>query len=198
MPFRQWYANIVELKSLLHDSTRFAIFTATATKATKNAIYQMLNLNALSTFAIEKPPLRDNIAYHFVHISKDESLDRIFGTLIEELKLKGSKTERCIIFCQTRKQCSLVLFTAALGNKNFVDKSQSYDQCLVQMFHAGSPTSVKSHIITEMTKENSHLRILICTVAFGMGIDCKDLYRSIHFGPSSTVENLIQETGRMG
>ena len=58
MPFRQWYANIVELKSLLHDSTCFAIFTATATKATKNAIYQMLNLNALSTFAMEKPPLR--------------------------------------------------------------------------------------------------------------------------------------------
>ena len=49
-----------------------------------------------------------------------------------------------------------------------------------------------------MTNENSHLRILICTIAFGMGIDCKDLYRSIHFGSSSTVENLIQETGRLG
>ena len=123
MLFRQWYANIVELKSLLHDSTRFAIFAATATKATKNAIYQMLSLNALSTFTIEKPPLRENITYQFAHISKDESLDKVFGTLIEELKLKGRETERCIIFCQTHKQCSLAyrLFTSALGNKNFVD-----------------------------------------------------------------------------
>ena len=53
------------------------------------------------------------------------------------------------------------LFTLALANKNFVDKSQSYDQCLVQMFHAGSPTSIKNDVVAEMTNENSHLRILV-------------------------------------
>ena len=31
-----------------------------------------------------------------------------------------------------------------------------------------------------------------------MGIDCKGVYHSIHFGPSSTVDNLVQETGRLG
>ena len=160
----------------------------------------MLNLNAINTFVIEKPPLRGNISYQFSHLSKDKSLDTVFGTLIEELKAKGDKTGRCIIFCQTRKQCSIVyrLFTAALGKSNFVDSNLSYDCCLVQMFHAGSPDSVKSQHVKEMTKENSHLRLLICTIAFGMGVDCKDVYRSIHFGPSSTVESLIQETGRLG
>ena len=108
--------------------------------------------------------------------------------------------ERCIIFCQTRKQCFILyrLFTEVLGKKNFVGSRLSYGHCLVQMFHAGSPDTVKSHVVQEMTKENSHLRLLICTIAFGMGIDCKDVYRSIHFGPSSTVESLIQETGRGG
>ncbi len=190
----------MELKSLLHSSTRNAVFTATATKATKHTIYQMLNLNAFSTFEIEKSPLRGNISYQFSQISKDKSLDTIFKTLIGELEDKGEKAERCIVFCQTRKQCSVLyrLFTAALGKKNFVGSSSSYDHCLVQMFHAGSPDSVKGHVVKEMTKENSHLRLLICTIAFGMGIDCKDVYRSIHFGPSSTVESLMQETGRLG
>ncbi|XP_028413582.1 uncharacterized protein LOC114536425 [Dendronephthya gigantea] len=199
-PFRKWYANVVELKSLLHSSTRYAVFTATATKATKSIIYQMLNLNVYSTFEIEKPPLRGNISYQFVHLSKDKPLETVFGTLIEKLKAKGITTERCIVFCKTRKQCSIVyrLFTAALGEKNFIDSSLSYDRCLVQMFHAGSPDSVKVHVVNEMTKDHSHLRLLICTVAFGMGIDCKDVYSSIHFGPSSTVESLIQETGRLG
>lgn len=190
----------MELKSLLHSSTRYAIFTATATKATKNAIYRMLNLNVFSTFSIEKPPLRGNISYQFAYLNKDKPLDCVFGPLIEELKDKGEETERCIIFCQTRKQCSIIyrLFNAVLGKRNFVDGGSSYDRCLVQMFHAGSPDSVKRHVVKEMTKEKSHLKVVVCTIAFGMGIDCKDVYRSIHFGPSSTVDSLIQETGRLG
>ena len=66
------------------------------------------------------------------------------------------------------------------------------------MFHAGTPDSVKSHIIQEMGNAESHLRILICTIAFGMGVDSKGLHRSIHFGPSKSVEALLQETGRLG
>ena len=36
------------------------------------------------------------------------------------------------------------------------------------------------------------------TIAFGMGIDCKDTFRSIHFGPSKIIESLVQESGRIG
>ena len=163
----------------------------------KLTIYQMLDLSVFSTFALEKPPLRGNISYHFINISKDTPLDVIFGSLIEELTTKLEKTERCIIFCQTRKQCSILycLFTALLQGKNICRTTSKYDECLDQMFHGGSPESVKVHVGEEMTKTESNLRILICTIAFGMGIDCKNVYRSIHFGPSMSVENLVQENG---
>ncbi|CAB4033184.1 mediator of RNA polymerase II transcription subunit 34-like, partial [Paramuricea clavata] len=49
-----------------------------------------------------------------------------------------------------------------------------------------------------MARLGSYLRIIIYTIAFGMGIDCKDTYRSIHFGPPKTVELLVQESGRIG
>ena len=76
--------------------------------------------------------------------------------------------------------------------------SSKDNKCLVQMFHAGSPESVKVHVVEEMGKSESKLRILICTIAFGMGIHCKNVYRSIHFGPSNSIEALVQETGRLG
>ena len=56
------------------------------------------------------------------------------------------------------------------------------------MFHAGTPESVKTHVVNEM----GHLiaiSVLICTSAFDMGT---------HFGPPDTIETLIQETGRDG
>ena len=60
------------------------------------------------------------------------------------------------------------------------------------------PTSVKECILSQMGSLESHLRVVICTIAFGMGIDCKDTYRSIHFGLPKTVEFLVQESGKIG
>ena len=200
LPFRNWYANLKEIKSLLSPSTRYAVFTATATKETKRTIFQMLELSPFTTFVLEKPPLRGNISYHFCNVGKDTPLDVVFGELLQELQTKLEKTDRCIIFCQTRKQCSTLyrLFTWVLGPKNVCQSGSKYDEYLVPMFHAGSPESVKTHVVEEMTKSESKLRVLICTIAFGMGINCKNVYRSIHFGPSSSLEALIQETGRLG
>ena len=39
---------------------------------------------------------------------------------------------------------------------------------------------------------------MIATVAFGMGIDCKDVRQEIHFGPPVDIESYVQETGQAG
>jgi len=43
-----------------------------------------------------------------------------------------------------------------------------------------------------------YIRILIATIAFGMGIDCKDVKTVIHYGPSYNCETYLQESGRAG
>jgi len=39
---------------------------------------------------------------------------------------------------------------------------------------------------------------LICTSAFGMGVNCKEITQIIHFGPPKSVECYVQECGRAG
>ena len=49
-----------------------------------------------------------------------------------------------------------------------------------------------------MTIAGSHLQVLIATIAFGMGVNCKGVRRVIHFGPSKNIEQYVQESGRAG
>ena len=53
-------------------------------------------------------------------------------------------------------------------------------------------------ILKAFRDENSGLRVLVATIAFGMGVDCKGVYRTVQFGPSKNIESYTQETGRAG
>ncbi len=57
----------------------------------------------------------------------------------------------------------------------------------VDMFMHCSHKSVKDEIMT--TK--SHLRIVIATIAFGMGIDCPDVRQVIHWGVPDDAEMYV-------
>ena len=48
----------------------------------------------------------------------------------------------------------------------------------------------------EFSKPDGTLRIIIGTIAFGMGLDCPDLRQVFHWGASNDIESYIQETGR--
>ena len=64
------------------------------------------------------------------------------------------------------------------------------------MYHAHLPANFKDNIVKEFSGKMSKIRILISTVAFGMGIDVRDIKRIIHWGPPNTVEEYWQEVGR--
>ncbi len=120
VPFRVWYSKLIELKSLL-PFANYAIFTASATKVTKMTLFDMLDLTPQDTFCVEKSPARSNICYIFCYVDKNLELETVFKELIDEGKQFKHETKRTIIFCQTRKQCSVIyrMFCLALGNDVF-------------------------------------------------------------------------------
>lgn len=199
LPFRKYYGQLGELQSLCPDRCRIVIVTATATSATKQQILSSLNLNRQNVVFIEHSPDRPNLFYTTAYLDKNQPLQIAFGSLIKELETMGKDVPRTIIYCQTRKQCALLfsMFEIYLGNKLFNGECKPKNR-LVEMYHASTPDSVKQHVTDNMATSEGHMRVLISTVAFGMGVNCKKVRRIIHFGPSKTVEMYIQECGRAG
>jgi hypothetical protein len=60
-----------------------------------------------------------------VYVPNEQPLETIFVFMVQELKVKGIDADKCIIVCQTRKQCSLIyrMFQVALGSINFLNDS---------------------------------------------------------------------------
>jgi ATP-dependent DNA helicase RecQ len=56
-------------------------------------------------------------------------------------------------------------------------------------------TEVQKHFLDFTTGKTKHI---VCTKAFGMGIDKKDIRSTYHFAYSGSLESLVQEAGRAG
>ena len=69
---------------------------------------------------------------------------------------------------------------------------------LVDMFTACTTPVVKETILQSFCNSSRILPVVIATVAFGMGLDCPNVRRVIHWGPSADIEQYLQETGRAG
>lgn len=71
---------------------------------------------------------------------------------------------------------------------------------VVDMYSKSMHPSVQQAIVSAFTSplDASPLRLVIATVAFGLGVNCKCVYQIIHWGPPEDVEEYVQETGRAG
>ena len=83
-----------------------------------------------------------------------------------------------------------------LGHRNslFFDGTKT----IINMFTAVSDVKVKDAILAEFVNPSTYLRVVVATIAFGMGLDAPDITRVIHWGPSHSIEAYVQETGRSG
>ena len=199
IPFRKWYGNLSELVSLVPLNVNILILTATATRSTTDCIFDSLHLPRNNVHTVKRSPNRNNLRYSLQYIDNNMPLEMVFGGLISEVLKNGNETKRTLIYCQTRKHCGLLfsLFEIHLGSNLYNGISRPQNR-VIEMYHAGTPDQVKKHVIENMSKETGHIRVLISTIAFGMGVDCKSVRRVIHFGPSKNLESYVQESGLAG
>jgi superfamily II DNA or RNA helicase len=94
------------------------------------------------------------------------------------------------------------LFRDCLGDKGYVQsETETYfdDRTrLYGMFHSKTSEKVRHSVLQAFMKEDGHVRVLFCTIAFGMGIDVKGVNHVVHIGPANDLEDYLQESGRAG
>jgi len=69
---------------------------------------------------------------------------------------------------------------------------------MISMYHAHISDPLQQYTLTEFTKTDSVIRVLVCTIAFGMSIEIPDIRRVVHWGPTSSLLSFRQEFGSGG
>lgn len=109
---------------------------------------------------------------------------------------KKEGTAKAIIYCRNIKSCSQIyaLFRRKLEIKNSYIGQPSAQNCLYAMFHHSTPEKNPKNF----RRNNSKVRVIIATNAFGMGVNVQDVQRVIHWGASKSFQGFMQESGRAG
>ena len=171
--FRPDYMEIFSVRKLFPKATMIAL-TATATEQVKRDIIKNLGLKKPEIFTTSFD--RKNI---FLEVQPKKSGE---SQVIDFLK--NHKDESGIIYCTSRRQVD-ELFVSL--------KKKGYS---VLNYHAGLPDDVRGEHQQLFIEDK--VKIIVATVAFGMGIDKPNVRFVINFDLPKSIEEYYQEIGRAG
>lgn len=171
--FRPEYLALAELKNEFPHIPVIAL-TATADNLTKKDILEKLNLKEPAVFISSFN--RENITYRV--IPKRDYFNQVLDFL------DNRKDESGIIYCLSRK--STESLAADLKAEGF----------LAEPYHAGLDSSLKAR--TQEAFLRDEVRIIVATIAFGMGINKSNVRYVVHVDMPKNIEGYYQETGRAG
>jgi ATP-dependent DNA helicase RecQ len=171
--FRPEYLMLAGLKREFPNTPVIAL-TATADKLTQKDILDKLALHKPAIFVSSFN--RANITYRVM--PKKNS----FAQLLDFLESR--KDESGIIYCLSRKS------TEALAADL---KAEGY---AAEAYHAGLDHSVKARNQEAFLRDD--IKIIIATIAFGMGINKPNVRYVVHIDMPKNIEGYYQETGRAG
>ena len=171
--FRPEYLLLGELKKQFPDTPVIAL-TATADHRTKNDIIDKLGFTNYITF--EHSFNRPNISYYIK--PRKDYFEQLCGYL------KTHDSEAGIIYCLSRNNTEEL--ATKLQARGF--RAAAY--------HAGLEKQLRDERQDQFLKDE--IRIIVATIAFGMGINKSNVRYVIHTDMPKNLEGYYQETGRAG
>ncbi|MBL0928191.1 MAG: RecQ family ATP-dependent DNA helicase [Phycisphaerales bacterium] len=171
--FRPEYRRLAELRRLL-PGVPMGAYTATATPRVRQDIIEQLHLRdpAVLVGGFDRP----NLTYRVLpRVRAGEQIVEALG------RHEGAAA---IVYCISRRETEQI---AAMLASRGVDAAP---------YHAGLPADRRAR--TAALFRDEKLRVVVATVAFGMGVDRSDVRCVIHAAMPRSVEAYQQETGRAG
>jgi ATP-dependent DNA helicase RecQ len=170
--FRPSYLKIGKLKQQLENVPIIAL-TASATALVQEDIITKLQLADKLVFkqSFERP----NLSYSVFNV--DSKINKAITILTN---VQGSS----IVYCRNRNQTKTVAHLLLLQNIS------------ADFYHAGLPQKERNE--KQQNWITNKARVIVCTNAFGMGIDKPDVRTVIHYDIPDCLENYYQEAGRAG
>ena len=196
--FRPEFKRLGDLRSILPKHVNIMALTATATINLRVSVEKILNMR--DPILIQRSPDKENV---FLAVKVCPSIQEPFLSVASKLKELKTSMPRIIIFCKQRDHCSILYsFFKYHLRENFTNPPgasiHTPENRLVDMFHSGTQVEVKDKIIRYFKDPTSNLRIVIATIAFGLGIDCPNVRQVVHYGPPEDVESYVRHIGRAG
>lgn len=170
--FRPPYLRIAALRTELPGVPVIAL-TASATKVVETDIIEKLAFKDYTIF--RQPYKRPALSYSYFEVESkiNKTID-----IINNVKGGG------IVYCNTRKQ-----------TKDIAELLQ-LQKVSADYYHAG--LNAEERQVKQKKWMVGETRIMVCTSAFGMGIDKDDVRTVIHYDMPDCLENYYQEAGRAG
>ncbi|KAM3422221.1 hypothetical protein BST61_g2586 [Cercospora zeina] len=181
--FRPDYKNIGEVR-VRYPGVPMMALTATATSRVKDDTIHNLGMkkngeNKCEVFT--QSFNRDNLYYEVRPKQKGSQDVAAIASLIKESHAK----ETGIVYCLSRKNCEDIAASLA---KNHGIRARHY--------HAGLEGPAKAAVQQEW--QAGQIKVIVATIAFGMGIDKSNVRFVIHHSIPKSLEGYYQETGRAG
>lgn len=171
--FRPEYRQLSIIKTEFPEVPIVAL-TATADKITRKDICKQLGIAEENTFisSFDRPNLSLEV------LPGRKRMQQIQDFLSTVPNQSG------IIYCLSRKTTESVA-----ANLQAMGLNAAY-------YHAGFPSEKRSKVQENFI--NDDVKIIVATIAFGMGIDKSNVRWVIHYNMPSNVESFYQEIGRAG
>lgn len=171
--------------------------TATAPKSTLRSIADHLGVDS------ESGVIRGVLLPLNLHltVSRDPDRDAALVQLLQGGRFADFNS--IIIYCIRREECERVatLLRTCLKDpeKDLASKGAARRRGIswsAESYHAGLTAARRISIQKQFM--SGKLRIVVATVAFGMGINKADIRTIIHYNAPKNFENYVQEIGRAG
>lgn len=126
-------------------------------------------------YVVAIAPCRKNIIYS---VKKFESVESTLGVVVERLRRERTCMPRTIIYGRSLRMCADIFLFFKLELDDDINEPKDAPDLakfrLVDVFTSVIDQHQKDGIISAFSRK-SQLRVVIATVAFGMGVDCPDV-----------------------